>query len=251
MSAPPPAAVIWHDLECGGYRVDLPLWRELAAAVAGRDGHASVLDIGAGSGRVALDLAALGHRVTALDSDAALLAALGERGAGLPVETVHADARDFTLERTDFDLCLVPMQTVQLLRGAADRAALFEHAHRHLRAKALLACAIVGEVDCFDSRDGALGPAPERVEIGSTLYMSRAVRVERRAGAIRIERERLVLPSDDAEPPPVEHDLVELEILDERTLREELRAAGFAPEPTRDIEETDDHTGSEVVIARA
>ena len=22
--------VIWHDIECGGYDVDLPLWRELA-----------------------------------------------------------------------------------------------------------------------------------------------------------------------------------------------------------------------------
>ena len=175
--------VVWHDLECGGYRADLPLWRELAAAAAGRDGHASVLDIGAGTGRVALDLAALGHRVTALDLDAALLEALRERAAGLPVETVQADARDFSLARTDFDLCLVPMQTLQLLRGAAERAALFEHARAHLRANALLACAIVDEVDRFDSRDGALGPTPERVVIGSTLYVSRAVRVERRDGA--------------------------------------------------------------------
>ena len=27
-------AVIWHDVENGGYDVDLPVWRELAAARA-------------------------------------------------------------------------------------------------------------------------------------------------------------------------------------------------------------------------
>ena len=51
--------VIWHDIECGGYAADLPLWRELAAAEAG-----PVLDVGAGAGRVALELARHGHAVT-------------------------------------------------------------------------------------------------------------------------------------------------------------------------------------------
>ena len=52
-------AVIWHDVECGAYAADLPLWRELAA---GRSGP--VLEIGCGTGRVALDLARDGHAVT-------------------------------------------------------------------------------------------------------------------------------------------------------------------------------------------
>ena len=49
--------VLWHDLECGGYDLDLPLWRELAD----REGS-PVLDVGAGTGRVALDLARRGPR---------------------------------------------------------------------------------------------------------------------------------------------------------------------------------------------
>ncbi len=68
--------VVWHDLECGSYRADLPLWRALA--VQARDGP--VLDIGAGTGRVALDLARAAHRVTALDLDPELLGALRDRG---------------------------------------------------------------------------------------------------------------------------------------------------------------------------
>ncbi len=56
--------IVWHDVECGSYYVDLPFWRELAAAEAG-----PILDVGAGTGRVALDLAAHGHEVVALDID--------------------------------------------------------------------------------------------------------------------------------------------------------------------------------------
>jgi 2-polyprenyl-3-methyl-5-hydroxy-6-metoxy-1,4-benzoquinol methylase len=58
-------SVMWHDVECGTYTADLPLWRRLARETGGR-----VLDIGAGTGRVALDLTRAGARVTALDLDA-------------------------------------------------------------------------------------------------------------------------------------------------------------------------------------
>ena len=31
MNAPPvPPHVMWHEVECGGYAADLPLWHELA-----------------------------------------------------------------------------------------------------------------------------------------------------------------------------------------------------------------------------
>ena len=58
------SAAIWHDIECGAYTADLPLWEELAAG-------GTVLDVGAGTGRVALRLARAGCAVTALDRDPA------------------------------------------------------------------------------------------------------------------------------------------------------------------------------------
>src|SRR3954470_892598 len=118
---------LWHDLECGEYREDLPAWRSLAAETGG-----PVLDVGAGTGGVTLDLAAQGVAVVALDTEAALLAALEHRVRGLPVETVVADARSFALERR-FSLIVVPMQTLQLLGGRQDRAAFLRCALMHLK----------------------------------------------------------------------------------------------------------------------
>lgn len=249
----PPATVVWHDLECGGYRADLPLWRELANRSRRPGTHAAeVLDLGAGSGRVALDIARAGHRVTALDLDPLLLDALRDRAGDLPVRAVRGDARDFALGARGFDLCLVPMQTLQLLRGPRERRALFERAREHLRAGGLLACAIVRDVEEFDGRDGGPAPAPDRVEVGSALYTSRPVRVRRMGGRLRIERERSIRRRGDAtRPRRPELDVVELELVTPERLGRELRAVGLEPLPLREIPETSDHAGSEVVLARA
>jgi len=86
-------ATIWHDVECGGYSADLPLWDELADSA----GPGPVLELGCGTGRVALHLARRGHRVVGLDRDSELVEALRQRAGELPVRAVAADARDFDL----------------------------------------------------------------------------------------------------------------------------------------------------------
>jgi len=118
MSAALGAEVIWHDVECASYGADLPLWEELAAG----GGGGTILDLGCGTGRVTLHLARRDHEVIGLDRDGTLLAALRERAGELAVETIHADAREFVLQRP-VALALAPMQTLQLLEGSEDRIA--------------------------------------------------------------------------------------------------------------------------------
>jgi SAM-dependent methyltransferase len=248
-AAPTPAVVVWHDIECGGYSVDLPLWRELAERCDG-----PILDVGAGSGRVTLDLARFGHSLTALDREAALLTALRQRAAALDVRTVCADARSFDLRRRDFALCLVPMQTIQLLGGAEARVEFLRSARAHLRPGALIACAILGQVEPFDCSTGGAGPAAERAEIDGLLYLSRATRVAETPKGVIIERQRQILSQrskgDDAFAPQPELNLIELDRLDAATLRSEGAAIGLHLEPTHEIAATEEHVGSEVVIFR-
>jgi SAM-dependent methyltransferase len=254
----PPAKVIWHDLECGSYRADLPLWRELAE----RHGD-PILDIGAGTGRVALDLARAGHRVTALDFDSELLGALRERAVGLEVEIVCADARSFDLPRRDFALCLVPMQTLQLLSDATERAAFLRCALAHLGSGGLLACAIVTELDPFDVADGSPGPTPERTHVGETLYVSQAESVRVLPERIVIERSRRIVSSEARNPnyegsvgmpadeSADERNVIELARVSPAELVREGTEVGFRPEAVLVIEPTDEHVGSVVAMLRA
>jgi SAM-dependent methyltransferase len=248
--------VVWHQLECGSYRADLPLWRELAGLSSD-----PILDVGAGAGRVTLALARAGHAVTALDLDPVLLAALEDRASGLSVTTVAADARSFELDRRDFGLCLVPMQTLQLLGGAPGRAAFLRRARAHLRPGGLLACAILAKLEPFDCRRDGLGPAAESVHVDGLSYISRATCVSELPGGVLIERERRILPdaSEAAGPRsqrparlerPPERNVVELDRVSAAELEREAIDAGLRPEASREVPATEDHVGSVVVMLR-
>jgi SAM-dependent methyltransferase len=233
--------VLWHDIECGGYDLDLPLWRELAD----REGS-PVLDVGAGTGRVALDLARRGHEVVALDRDPALLDALRERGRGLPVSAVAADARDFALDRR-FALVIVPMQTLQLLGGPAGRARFLQCARAHLAAGGLLAVALADALDAFDA-DHDLPPVPDLREVAGVVYASRPVAVRDLGDRAAIERVREVVAPDGTRT--VSDDVVELDRVDADELAAEAAAFGLRAQAPQRIAATLEYVGSTVAMLR-
>jgi SAM-dependent methyltransferase len=238
-------AAIWHDIECGSYAADLQLWRELAGE------RASVLDLGAGTGRVSIHLAGRGHTVTAVDLDASLLEVLEQRAAqrGLEVETVSADARDFSLDRR-FDVVLAPMQLVQLLRGPDEHRAMLGHAARHLRPGGLFAAALMdleGEV----VGDEYAPPTPDMRELESWVYSSQpvAIRPVQGGNAIVLDRVRTVVSPKGEQQTSLS--CVRLELVTPETLEREMHAAGLELQPRRIIPPTDDHVGSVVVLGAA
>jgi SAM-dependent methyltransferase len=240
MSAPD-REVLWHDLECGGYEEDLPLWRELAAQAGG-----PVLDVGAGTGRVALDLAARGHAVVALDRSERLLRELGRRARRrrLDVGLLPADARDFRLPRR-FAAILVPMQTLQLLGGAPGRARFFAAARAHLRPGGLLAAALADALEGFDA-EHTEPPLPDIRELDGTVYASRPVAVREAPHAVSIERIRETV--DRAGRRTAEGNVIWLDRLDAAGAAAEAAALGLTPLPPRRVRATDEHVGSQVVM---
>jgi SAM-dependent methyltransferase len=233
---------LWHDLECGAYREDLPLWRALVAEAGG-----PVLDVGAGTGRVTLELAAGGVAVVALDVDAELLEALRHRAAGLSVETVVADAREFTL-RHACSAVLVPMQTLQLLGGPRGRAAFLRRALAHLGPGGIVAAALADAVDCFDDEHD-MAPPPDTCAIGDVRYCSQLLAVvDRGDRAALLRRREIIGPGDSYEAHDVE---VELDRVCADQVATEAVQLGFAVEPYLYVSETEQYLGATVVVLRA
>lgn len=236
-------AVVWHDLECGAYRRDIPLWLELA-----REHGGPILDVGAGTGRITLALAQDGHDVVALDLDAELLAELDQRARTLPVRTVCADARDFTLGDR-FSLCIVPMQTIQLLGGESGRLAFLGCAQRHLVPDGVLAAAITEQLEPFALTDGGPAPLPDMGEFDGVLYSSQPTAIRVQDGRFVLERRRETVGGSGERT--VSRDLVALDAVTAEHLGREGKAAGLRPAEVRDIPPTADHVGSRVVMFHA
>ena len=233
-------SVIWHDVECGGYVEDLPLWRSLAAE-HGDPG----LDVGAGTRRGSLHLAREGYRVTALDREPALLGALARRADGEDVTTVVADARDFDLP-VRFPLIIVPMQTIQLLGGPDGRGRFLACARRHLLPGGALAVAIAEVLDLYEVVDGLPAPLPDLREEDGIVYSSQPIAVRADPGGFVLERRRETVSRTGERT--VEQDLIHLDLLTVEDLEREGAAAGLEPARREHVRETADYSGSEVVI---
>lgn len=101
----------------------------------------SVLELGAGSGRVTLPLARAGLRVTAVDTSAAMLAALQTKLCAEPaavqrrVQVVEGDMRTVRVGQR-FDWVIAPFNTVLHLYTADDVAGFFATATAHLKPRA-------------------------------------------------------------------------------------------------------------------
>ena len=252
----PPAEVVWHDLECGLYRADLPLWRELPPRPHRRGGEPAPRDRGRHRARDARPRPPRATPSTALERDPTLLAALararrraaGADGRAATPATSRSSARDFAL-------CLVPMQTVQLMGGAARAARVRARRARTCAPGALLACALVGGRGVRRRADELEPDARAGSRSASASTAAAPLRVSVGRARIRIERERSVEPGE-RRPALARRERARRGRARPRSATEQLAAGGRRgraahAEPTRLISETEEHTASAVVILGA
>ncbi|HVD87107.1 MAG TPA: class I SAM-dependent methyltransferase [Solirubrobacterales bacterium] len=231
-------AAIWHDVECGSFGADLGLWEELAERAGG-----PVLDLGCGTGRVALHLARRGHSVTGVELVPLLAEELGARAAGLPLEVVTADAGEIRLEEA-FSLALAPMQFMQLLPDRAARSRCLERAAAALVPGGLFAAAIVETMP--EAAVDVPPLLPDVREVDGWVYSSLPVHAA--ADGERIVLQRLRQTVSPAGELREEEDEVSLCALGADQLEEEGRRAGLEPRGRRAVPATEEHVGSAVVL---
>ena len=138
----------FYDLDLEGFDDDVALYLELAAGL-------DVLELGCGTGRVAVPLAEAGLRVTGVDLSPAMLARARERAEGLPLWLVEGDIRTLDLGER-FGAVLLPLGGLQHMTTTREVVAALETVARHL---ALDGQAVV-DIEAPHPDDWLPGPRP-------------------------------------------------------------------------------------------
>ncbi len=234
--------VIWHDVECGGYRADLPLWEELADSLGEEE---VIMELGCGTGRVTLHLAGRGaYLVIGLDRDKELVEAVWERAHGTTGDAEYVDVRDFSFPSTPFSLILAPMQLIQLLGGYEDRIRCLDCVAEALAPSGRAAFAIVEEPPA--TSQGSLPPLPDVRQIEGWVYSSLPLEPVVSGDSMILRRLRqTVSPDGELSEDPNE---VELQLLTAEALEQEAAEVGLRPIGRRQIPATESHVGSTVVL---
>ena len=122
--------VQYYDLAVQNWPGEIDFYRAMADKVKAQGG--SVLEIGCGTGRVALRLAEEGSRIMGLDFSPAMLSAAGQKSQGMSnVRWVEGDMQDFMLGER-FDLILIPGHSFQFMLTVADQLACLDCIRGHI-----------------------------------------------------------------------------------------------------------------------
>lgn len=143
-----------YDLAYAEYGDDLALYEGFA-----RRGELPSLELGVGTGRVALHLARQGLRVVGLDSSMRMLARLEatlDAATAARLRLVEGDMRDFDLGGEKFDLIYCALDTFEHLLTTADQLAALRCVARHLAKGG----AFVAELRTLTGVDWTTEPSP-------------------------------------------------------------------------------------------
>lgn len=131
--------VPWYDLEHDPFQDDAECFASLIESHGG--GAARVLEIGAGTGRLAVALALAGHHVTAVEPSDAMREGMRSRLRQLPekvarrIQVVGGDAGSFHLPDTSqpYDTALLAQNVLAHLLTAAERERALAHVSSAVR----------------------------------------------------------------------------------------------------------------------
>ena len=138
----------WENARTLGRR-DVPFWRTLASKCGG-----SVLELGCGTGRIAVPLGRAGVPLTGIDRSAAMLTVARQRveRARLRrhVRLVRGDIRDLPFPDATFSVVMAPYGVLQSLLRERDLAATLAAVRAVLRAGGTFGLELVADLPAWD-----------------------------------------------------------------------------------------------------
>ncbi|MCD6181609.1 MAG: class I SAM-dependent methyltransferase [Candidatus Cloacimonetes bacterium] len=117
---------------CTRQAEDIGFWLDAAARFG-----SPILELCCGSGRITIPLAKAGFPVTAVDYSSALLDALQAKAGQLPISTLQADMRSFSLDAT-FPFAFISYSSFQQLLTQDDQIRCLSSVHDHLQPDGIL-----------------------------------------------------------------------------------------------------------------
>jgi SAM-dependent methyltransferase len=188
-----------HDAQQGGYTDDLAVYEALADLYRG-----PILELGAGTGRVAGHLAHQGRDVTALDIDSDLIAALAQRYPGVRTMVADVLAPPLSLMGRSYELVLAPTSLIQIVGGLVAQLRLLTTVAQVLSPTGAAA------IDVMDLTNAV--PGDDVTVDGATLGIAG---VEERTGGIVRLTWRGTYHGDPVEPIVVDYDPITAADMDE------------------------------------
>jgi hypothetical protein len=180
--------------------------------------------------------------VIGVDDDPVLVDTFNERAGDLPAEAVVGDARRLRFD-CEVGLALAPMQLIQLFGDGDERAGCLRGVAELLGSGGRAAFAIVERLPA--AVEGP-PPLPDASEVDGWVHSSLPLETAVADGRMVVRRLRQsVSPGGDLSEAL---DEVTLARISAEQLEREASAVGLRPVERREIEPTDDHVGSTVLV---
>lgn len=177
----------WENAQTVGKR-DIQFWKRMAAAV-----HGPILELGCGTGRVAIPVAKTGATVIGVDRSASMLARgrMRVRKARVQsrVKLIRGDIRHLPFPDRTFPLVMAPYGILQSLLDEKLLAATLKQVQRVLTRDGTFGLELVADLPAWDEYTKRTSLTGKRGPNGKPIALIESVKQDRRNHITRFEQE--------------------------------------------------------------
>jgi ubiquinone/menaquinone biosynthesis C-methylase UbiE len=177
----------WENAQTVGRR-DIAFWQRMAAPVDG-----PILELGCGTGRVALPLARHGATVVGLDRSPSMLARARDRvrrsRQGSRVKLIRGDIRHLPFPDKSFELVMAPYGILQSLLDEKLLAATLKDVRRVLTRDGIFGLELVADLPAWEEYSKKESLRGKRGPNGKPIVLIESVKQDRRKHITRFEQE--------------------------------------------------------------